>query len=311
MEKFKYFSKYRRVKQVTDKRKNNKNTIRNRNTEKSKNNRNANTKKRKKGLHRKKTKVNKVKTILLVVCLIVAIFALGFIGKKTVAFVSDIWPNVISLKESLTGGKIDKTDVNSDEQFDVGDENKAELQKKHNVFIDVGCGGYETGYVTSSKLKEKDLNLKIAKKVAKKLAKEDDINVILSRQEDVYMSPSERKSLAESENAEVFVSIHMAAENSGDATGVETIYHKDSSNGSYDLASIMQTSVSAYIDTDDRGISGYDMSVLKDANMPAVYIQCGFLSNKKEEKNLKDTEYQDQLAEGIAQGILAYIDAKK
>lgn len=48
MEKFKYFSKYRRVKQVTDKRKNNKNTVRNRNTDKSKNNKNTNTKKERK-----------------------------------------------------------------------------------------------------------------------------------------------------------------------------------------------------------------------------------------------------------------------
>ena len=42
------------------------------------------------------------------------------------------------------------------------------------------------------------------------------------------MSPDERKSLAESQNAEVFVSIHMAAETTGKATGIETIYHKDS-----------------------------------------------------------------------------------
>lgn len=278
--------------------------ITNKKTAKSRN------KKRKKGLHRKKTSVNKKKLVLVVVCAIIVIFAVGFVGKKTVSFVSGIWPNVISLKNSLTGGKVDKSDVNSDEQFDVGDENKDTLQKKHNIFIDVGCGGYETGYVTSN-TKEKDLNLIIAKKVAKKLAEEDDINVILSRQEDVYLSPDERKSLAENEKAEVFVSIHMAGEKTGDASGIETIYQKDSSNGSYDLASIIQTSVSAYVKAKDRGISAYDMSVLKDNSMPAVYIQCGFLSNSSEQKNLKNKKYQDDLAEGIAQGILNYIDAKK
>jgi len=267
-------------------------------------------KKRKKGLHRKKTSVNKKKLVVVIVCAIIVLFAVGFVGKKTVSFVSNVWPNIISLKDSLTGGKVDKSNVNSDEQFDVGDENKDTLQKKHNVFIDVGCGGYETGYVTS-KIKEKDMNLKIAKKVAKKLAKEDDINVILSRQEDVYLSPDERKTLAENEKAEVFVSIHMAGEKSGDASGVETIYQKDSENGSYDLAVIMQTSISAYVKAKDRGTSAYDMSVLRDNSIPAVYIQCGFLSNSSELKNLNNSKYQDDLAEGIAQGILTYIDAKK
>ena len=267
-------------------------------------------KKRKKGLHRKKTSVNKKKLVVVIVCAIIVLFAVGFVGKKTVSFVSDVWPNIISLKDSLTGGKVDKSNVNSDEQFDVGDENKDTLQKKHNVFIDVGCGGYETGYVTS-KIKEKDMNLKIAKKVAKKLAKEDDINVILSRQEDVYLSPDERKTLAENEKAEVFVSIHMAGEKSGDASGVETIYQKDSENCSYDLAVIMQTSISAYVKAKDRGTSAYDMSVLRDNSIPAVYIQCGFLSNSSELKNLNNSKYQDDLAEGIAQGILTYIDANK
>ena len=267
-------------------------------------------KKRNKGLHRKKTSVNKKKLVVVIVCAIIVLFAVGFVGKKTVSFVSNVWPNIISLKDSLTGGKVDKSNVNSDEQFDVGDENKDTLQKKHNVFIDVGCGGYETGYVTS-KIKEKDMNLKIAKKVAKKLAKEDDINVILSRQEDVYLSPDERKTLAENEKAEVFVSIHMAGEKSGDASGVETIYQKDSENGSYDLAVIMQTSISAYVKAKDRGTSAYDMSVLRDNSIPAVYIQCGFLSNSSELKNLNNSKYQDDLAEGIAQGILTYIDAKK
>lgn len=59
--------------------------------------------------------------------------------------------------------------------------------------------GNETGYITNDKVKEKELNLEIAKKVAKELNKQQDINVILSRQDDVYMSPDERKSLAESQ----------------------------------------------------------------------------------------------------------------
>ena len=267
--------------------------------------------KKQKGLHRKKSSTKRKKQLIVLVGLIILISVVGFIGKKTYNFVSTIWPNVISLKNSLTGGAIDTSNVNTDEQYDVGDEKEATLQVRHNVFIDAGCGGNETGYITNDKVKEKELNLEIAKKVAKELNKQQDINVILSRQDDVYMSPDERKSLAESQNAEVFVSIHMAAETTGKATGIETIYHKDSKNGSADFASLMQTSIVAFVKAENRGTNTYNMSVLRDNSMPSIYIQCGFLSNSGEEKNLKDENYQNELAKGIAQGILTYIDAKK
>ena len=103
----------------------------------------------------------------------------------------------------------------------------------------------------------------------------------------------------------------MDGENTGKADGVETIYYKGSQNGSYDFASLMQTSIMAFIKAENRGTSAYEMSVLKDNSMPSIYIQCGFLSNSAEKKKLTDKEYQQELAKGIAQGILSYIDAKK
>ena len=266
--------------------------------------------KKKKGLHRKKTSL-RTRRLIALVCTILILIVVGFIGKKTVSFVSSIWPNIESVKNSLTGGKIDKTNVDTSDQYDINDEKQPTLEAKHNIFIDVGCGGNETGYVTKDNVKEKDLDLEIAKLVAKQLSKYDDVNVILSRQEDVYMSADERKSLAENQNAELFVSIHMAGENTGKADGVETIYYKGSQNGSYDFASLMQTSIMAFIKAENRGTSAYEMSVLKDNSMPSIYIQCGFLSNSAEKKKLTDKEYQQELAKGIAQGILSYIDAKK
>ena len=266
--------------------------------------------KKKKGLHRKKTSL-RTKRLIALACTILILIVVGFIGKKTISFVSSIWPNIETVKNSLTGGKIDKTDVDTSDQYDINDEKQATLQEKHNIFIDAGCGGNETGYVTKDNIKEKDLDLEIAKLVAKELSKYDDVNVILSRQEDVYMSADERKSLAESQNAELFVSIHMAGESTGNADGVETIYYKGSQNGSYDFASLMQTSIMAFIKAENRGTSAYDMNVLKNNTMPSIYIQCGFLSNSEEKKKLTDKEYQQELSKGIAEGILSYIDAKK
>ena len=267
--------------------------------------------KRKKGLHRRKSAIKRRKQLIVLVALIAVISIVGIITKRTVTFVSSIWPNVIAMKNSMTGGAVDTSHVDTNEQYDVSDEKQQTLEIRHNVFIDVGCGGNETGYVTKSNTKEKDLNLQIAKKVAKELGRQSDINVIMSRQEDVYMSPDERKSLASSQDAEVFVSIHMAAETTGKAEGLETIYSSSAKNGSADFASLMQTSIAAFVKTENRGTSAYDLSVLRDNSMPSIYIQCGFLSNSNDEKNLKDENYQNELAKGIAQGILTYIDAKK
>ena len=267
--------------------------------------------KRKKGLHRKKTKVNKRKVAVLLVATLVLVLGIGFIGKTTVGFVAKVWPNAVYLKNNLLGSGVDKTDVNSDEQYDMANEKEEVLQVKHNIFIDVGCGGKEKGYVASDGTTEKDINLIIAQKVAKRLAQEDDVNVILSRQEDTYLSEEEIKSLAKDEKAEVFASIHCAAENTGKATGIQTIYHTEAKDGSSDLATVVQNSMAAYVNIKNRGIVSYQMKLLSKNSMPSIYIQCGFLSNDDDRKKLKDKDYQNNLAEGIAQGIMTYIDAKK
>lgn len=265
----------------------------------------------KKGLHRKKTKINKKKLAVLVVSTLILLFGIGFICKTTVGFVGKIWPNVVYLKNNLLGSEVDVSDVNSDEQYDMGDEKEETLQIKHNIFIDAGCGGREKGYVASDDTMEKDINLIIAQKVAKRLAQESDINVILSRQEDTYLSIDERKSLAEDEDAEAFVSINLGSENTGKATGIQTIYHTESKDGSSDFATVVQNSMAAYVNIKNRGIVSYQMKLLSENTMPSIYIQCGFLSNDDDREKLKDEEYQNNIAEGIAQGIMTYIDAKK
>ena len=113
--------------------------------------------KKKKGLHRKKTSL-RTRRLIALVCTILILIVVGFIGKKTVSFVSSIWPNIESVKNSLTGGKIDKTNVDTSDQYDINDEKQPTLEAKHNIFIDVGCGGNETGYVTKDNVKEKDLS---------------------------------------------------------------------------------------------------------------------------------------------------------
>lgn len=60
----------------------------------------------------------------------------------------------------------------------------------------------------------------------------------------------------------------------------------------------------------DRGVTPFTFDVLQGNNMPAILIQCGFLSNPKEEKKLTNPEFQKDLAEGIYQGILSFLDTQ-
>ena len=78
-------------------------------------------------------------------------------------------------------------------------------------------------------------------------------------------------------------------------------------------ANQIQKTIISYVDVNDRGVRRGRFQVLLESKMPAVLVECGFLSNDEECKNLKDATYQENLAEGIAQGILAYLDtnAKK
>ncbi len=77
------------------------------------------------------------------------------------------------------------------------------------------------------------------------------------------------------------------------------------------MAKKIQDTIVSYIDVRDRGVKQGNLEVLNRAGMPAALIECGFLTNPEEEKKLLSDSYQNKLAEGIAQGILSYLDNKK
>jgi len=67
----------------------------------------------------------------------------------------------------------------------------------------------------------------------------------------------------------------------------------------------------SYVKEKDRGILENNFEVLRDSDMPAILVECGFLTNPQDEKKLLDKKHQDQLAEGIIQGILSFLDNKQ
>lgn len=102
---------------------------------------------------------------------------------------------------------------------------------------------------------------------------------------------------------------NIEGDGSGDTTSDDE--QTEEVNYSKALAQYIQSTTMSYVDTKDRGILPSTYEVIRETKSPAVLIECGFLTTKAEVDKLQNPDYIDNLAEGIAQGILAYLDNQK
>lgn len=175
--------------------------------------------------------------------------------------------------------------------------------QSYTVFIDAGHGGRDNGSSYSDRIEDR-INLQIANKVEEKLEKRG-IDVITSREEDKYVSLNERTRKSNLSDADVFVSIHQNAAEDTTAKGIETFYYNESDE---DLAKEMQNSVLDLTNGHDRGYKKGNLQVLRDNKVPAVLVECGFISSTDEGHKLNTSGYQDSVADGIVEGITNYLN---
>lgn len=260
---------------------------------------NSNNRRRK--VKPKKRKLNKKKIIILICFLGLFIFGITKLTPGVSQAIKD--------KEEKLAVKAKDIKV-TEKQFELSDEKKQSLDKKYTILVDPGHGGHDKGTQDGTrKIYEKDVALEIGKKVAAKLSKQNDVQVIISRTEDKFISLEDRVKMANVQNVDALVSIHLNAEGGGTtANGIETYYRTGANDGSDKLAKKIQETIASYIAIKDRGTREDIYKVIKDARMPAVLVECGFLTNPKEVKKLLDEKYQNQLADGISQGLLSFLD---
>lgn len=168
------------------------------------------------------------------------------------------------------------------------------------ICIDAGHGGTQPGAVYGF-FKEKDATLKIANMVAS-ILRDSGFDVVMTRDKDVDVSLRRRCDISNEANADAFISIHLNAAKNSSAYGAETWkWHRSSSP----LADNVQNSLITSTDAKDRGVRlSSDFYVLKHTKAPALVVECGFMSNAKERALLFKREYQENIAEGIASGII-------
>jgi len=176
------------------------------------------------------------------------------------------------------------------------------------VAIDPGHGGEDLGS-TRQGLYEKDANLNIALYLKKEL-EDEGYAVFMIRDTDIAVENMDRPAAAIAANADIYVSIHLnSLESNSDATqGAEVWYADKRNDGSNTLAQYVVDELCKVIDTRNRGIKmSNNLIVLKYNEMPACLVECGFITSGPEREKLFNPEYQQKIAEGIANGIKKYL----
>ena len=169
---------------------------------------------------------------------------------------------------------------------------------------------------------EKDLNLAIAQKLQQFL-EQGGTNVIVTRSDDngIYdvsgnirskknSDLKNREKLMKESSADAFVSVHMNKFPDGQYSGPQ-VFFSGNNEKSEGLAKQVQSAlIEALAPPSSRDVKKADGSIylLKQAKLPAILVECGFLSNEEEQKKLLDDSYQTQVAWAIYCGILKYFN---
>jgi N-acetylmuramoyl-L-alanine amidase len=217
------------------------------------------------------------------------------------------------------------------------------------IVIDPGHGGKDYGAPGYHKgVHEKHVVMEIAKRLSSKIQQELGLETIMTRSRDSYLTLEERTALANTKNADLFISIHTNAARDRRAYGIETYFLNlatDASaiqvaarenatsaknisdletilndlmqnakiNESSRLAARVQQSVvhtlrKKYNRIKDKGVKQAPFYVLMGAQMPAILVETSFISNSRECKRLKDPKFQELICDGIIDGIRAYVN---
>jgi len=217
------------------------------------------------------------------------------------------------------------------------------------VVIDPGHGGKDPGCVGKSGLREKKIVLDVATRLKKILESKENLEVIMTRESDIFLDPESRTVIANQKQADLFISIHANANRSRKLSGIESFYLNFSQDPSVietaarenatstkniskmkdiiekivqnskiveskELADSIQNSLvkglsQKYSNVRSLGVKGGPFWVLIGGEMPSVLVEISHLSNPTEEKRLQSPQYRQRVAQGIYEGIIEYVNS--
>jgi N-acetylmuramoyl-L-alanine amidase len=174
--------------------------------------------------------------------------------------------------------------------------------KNKTVVIDPGHGGRDNGTTGARGTLEKTLTLKTSQLLYDKL-RAAGTNVILTRNNDQYISLASRVSSSHYHNADAFISIHYDSINDRSVRGMTTYYYNSKQKP---LGEQIHSSVVSKTMLKDRGTRFGDYHVIRENKQTAVLLELGYLSNPTEEVLVNTPQYQEAVANGIFEGLARY-----
>jgi len=167
------------------------------------------------------------------------------------------------------------------------------------VVIDAGHGGHDRGGIPGQSVAEKEMTLDVAQRLRNVLAASG-YRVVMTRDSDVFVPLGTRVAIANSYGNAIFVCIHFNATKRAGASGIETYFY---SRDSLPLASAIHYFVTGGAPSANRGVRRRGYYVLRRTSVPAVLVECGFLTNPTEAAYAQSASYRQKLAEEIAAGV--------
>lgn len=174
----------------------------------------------------------------------------------------------------------------------------------YKVVIDAGHGGEDPGAIGYTGKSEKWFNLSVAKKIANLLEEEPRIQPYLTRATDEFITLEKRAAFANEIDADLFMSIHANAYLES-TRGTETYYYHSYSKAFGEVVHRYLVEATGF---PDRKLQKAGFYVIKNTEMPAVLTETGFLTNPTEEELLFQDEFQNKIAEALAQSIIEYLN---
>jgi N-acetylmuramoyl-L-alanine amidase len=200
---------------------------------------------------------------------------------------------------------------------------------KKTVVLDPGHGGADAGARSSDGILEKQLALALSRQLVDQLG--DAYRVRLTRSDDYWLDIDGRTDVANNLNADVFIGIHAAASFASTAKGICIYYYKETAGGNlagaeptqntqaplpvWDRLQLRHVHTSRMLAQSLRGqlsplsqstVLAAPLLVLRGADMPAVLIEVGYLSNPEDTRSLRDPRYLESLALAITDGVNAF-----
>jgi N-acetylmuramoyl-L-alanine amidase len=168
------------------------------------------------------------------------------------------------------------------------------------VVVDAGHGGKDSGAYRRYGPPEKMVALDVAQRLNRKL-RESQLKTVMTRNSDVFIELNDRVAIENAQKNAIFVSIHFNDSRRRRVRGFETYYH---SGASFDLANSIQAKLMTIPRSANGGVHTANFRVLRLATCPSVLVECGYLSNRNEGGQARDSEYRELLADRIAEAIV-------